>query len=126
MGTIVPPLQDAVQHICTECGCTDDRHLPSCPQRPLSSRPDKRIVFIATEGPCAGMHQICGVATATEVPRLSSFVDTVIFPDGHTAGASKIKEDFRAVYYRELILPTSVKQTLAAGDKHGHFNPHQE
>lgn len=102
MGTIVPPLQDPVQP------------------------PAKRIVFIATEGSCAGMHQICGLVAAKDIPRLSTFVERVEFPDGHANGASKIKETLRAVYYRELILPTSVKQTLAEGAKHGHFNPHQE
>lgn len=126
MGTIVPPLQDGVQPVCAECGCAEDRHAPSCPYRLSPQAPDKRIVLIITDGPHAGMHQILGCATAEEIPRLEPFLPAVTFPDGHTSGASKVREDFRAVYYRELILPTSVKLQMAMGDKTGHFNPHQE
>ncbi len=92
-------------------------------QTPVRS---KRIVVTAVEGVHAGLAQIVGQVAAADVPRLATFLPAVQFPDGRTSGASLIRVTDRAVYYRELILPTSVKTTLAQGDKHGHFNPLQE
>jgi hypothetical protein len=85
MDTMIPPMQEAVQ----------------C---------DKRLVLISTEGDHAGLHQIFGRIAAADVPRLQTFIPEIRFSDGRTSGASLIRVDQRAVYYRELILPTSVKQ----------------
>jgi hypothetical protein len=89
MDTMIPPMQEAVQR-------------------------DKRLVLISTEGAHAGLHQIFGRIPAVDIPRLQTFIPEIQFPDGRTSGASLIRVDERAVYYRELILPTSVKQQRGA------------
>lgn len=126
MDTMLPSMQDEVQStVCVECGCAEDRHTPSCPYRIVES-PDKRVVLIVTDGLLTGLHQICGRVEGKDVPRLDPFLPEVHYPDGHVSGASMIRVDARAVYYRELILPTTAKATLARGSRHGHFNPMQE
>lgn len=125
MDTMLPSMQDGVQSVCAECGCADDRHAPSCPYRVVES-PDKRVVLIVTDGPLTGMHQICGRVEGKDVQRLDSFLPEVHYPDGHISGASLIRVSTRAVYYRELILPTSVKARIATGLDAKTFHQDQE
>lgn len=83
---------------------------------------EKRVVFIQTDGPLAGMHRIVSAIPGGDVSRLNTFVPDVEWLDGHHSGASLIRVTDRAVYFRELILPTSVK-TREVNDGGTPFHP---
>lgn len=103
-----------------------DTMLPSMQNAVQSEQPTKRLILISTEGAHAGLHQIFGHIASADVPRLQTFIPEIRFTDGRTSGASLIRVDERAVYYRELILPTSVKDRLATDGSKATFHPSQE
>lgn len=98
---------------------------PSKPERVQYD--NHRIVLVLTTGPHAGMHHILGCTSqmpdSWKAPEL--LMPVQFPPDGRPGAASLFKVTWRAIYYRELILPTSVKQREAV-DGPKSFDPRQQ